>query len=58
MKDEEMDKNTKDKIDEILNEIKAMRRDIDDLKRFKNRVLGGLAVFVICIQTMCSYIFR
>jgi hypothetical protein len=53
-----MDKVTKEKIDEILNEIKAMRRDIDDLKKFKNRVLGGLAVFVICVQTMCSYIFR
>nr|DAJ02604.1 MAG TPA: protein of unknown function (DUF4577) [Bacteriophage sp.] len=53
-----MDKVTKEKIDEILTEIKAMRRDIDDLKKFKNRVLGGLAVFVICVQTMCSYIFR
>lgn len=52
-----MSKQIEDKIDIILEEIKALRQDVDDLKKFKNRVLGGLAVFVLVVQTMGSYIF-
>lgn len=46
-----------EKIDIILEEVRELRKDVDDLKRFKNRVLGGLAVFVLVVQTMGSYIF-
>lgn len=50
--------NTKDKIDMILTEVKELRKDVNDLKKFKNRVLGGLAVFVFIVQAMCNYIFK
>lgn len=51
-----MDKQTKDKIDEILSEIREMRKDIDSLKQFKSRVLGGLAVFVFICNIMMKVI--
>lgn len=52
-----MDKQTHDKLDEIIKRLDNIERDITDLKRFKNRVLGGLAVFVFIIQSFASYIF-
>lgn len=52
-----MSSKCEEKIDIILEEVRELRKDVDDLKRFKNRVLGGLAVFVLVVQTMGSYIF-
>lgn len=52
-----MSNKCEEKIDLILDELKEIKADVNDLKRFKNRVLGGLAVFVLIIQTMASYIF-
>lgn len=52
-----MSNKCEEKIDIILEEVRELRKDVDDLKRFKNRVLGGLAVFVLVVQTMGSYIF-
>lgn len=52
-----MSKIIEDKIDIILDELKQLREDVNDLKRFKNRVLGGLAVFVFIVQSFASYIF-
>lgn len=46
-----------EKIDLILDELKEIKADVSDLKKFKNRVLGGLAVFVLIVQTMGGYIF-
>lgn len=52
-----MSSKCEEKIDLILNELKEIKDDVNDLKRFKNRVLGGLAVFVLIVQTMGGYIF-
>ena len=52
-----MSRQIEDKIDTILDELKQLREDVNDLKRFKNRVLGGLAVFVFIVQLMGNYIF-
>lgn len=53
-----MDKDTRESIHEILTEIRLIREDIADLKRFKSRVLGGLAVFVFILQGICTYLFH
>ena len=52
-----MSNKCEEKIDLILAELKDIKEDVADLKKFKNRVLGGLAVFVLIVQTMGSYIF-
>lgn len=53
-----MDKDTRENIKQILVEIRELRKDVEDLKRFKNRVLGGLAVFVFVLQSICTYVFK
>lgn len=52
-----MDKDTREVLKLIHEDIQQIRKDIDDLKRFKNRVLGGLALFVFVVQSFASYIF-
>lgn len=34
----------------IMNKLEKIEQDIQDLKTFKNRVLGGLAVFCFIIN--------
>lgn len=52
-----MDKHIEYKIDIILEELKIIREDVNDLKKFKNKILGGLTVFVLILQLIGSYIF-
>lgn len=52
-----MDKDTREVLNLIHEDIQQIKKDIDDLKRFKNRVLGGLALFVFIVQLMGNYIF-
>lgn len=52
-----MDKQTHDKLDEILSRVIVIEKEVQDLKTFKNRVLGGLAVFVFTINLMFKHLF-
>lgn len=52
-----MDKEVRELLYDIHKKIDNIEKDISELKSFKNRVLGGLAVFVFIVQLMGNYIF-
>lgn len=52
-----MDKEVRELLYDIHQKIDNIEKDIAELKSFKNRVLGGLAVFVFIVQSLASYIF-
>ena len=53
-----MDKLTIEILHEMREDIKEIKKEVNELKRFKNRVLGGLAVFVFVLQSALSYLFK
>lgn len=53
-----MDKEVRELLYDIHKKIDNIEKDISELKSFKNRVLGGLAVFCFIINIMFKQIFN